>query len=394
MPSSDPIARLEVEVFADLQSLCASPGYVHTIAYFCWRDNLIRYSGSQVTERDLEHQHSHDKLLRTEISTLIGLMIQQPIDLSLPAPDVMQDYVDGTESLLHELHQSLQKPWFESLSLEAGDVLERDTFATAAAMREPIFYGGESAYDFQYRDLARLKYRADDEWLEANKGFRIEDACRIADALLELQLNRQRECAQSLEKIPPDEWTMLPGFMFTIQDAVNASGAALDGVERFLDAFSCCPDQRNTSFNALGEYNIISSAPILKTPHGSYLLFQHYSLLESIYESPFFWMAADEVYAPTTLTNRGRFTETFVAERLERVFGVTRVSRNVDIYKGKDRFAEADALLLYGDRAIVVQAKSKRLTIEARKGNDLKLKDDFKKAIQSAYDQALQCAKR
>ena len=216
MSSSDPIAaRPEVEVFADLQSLCASPGYAHTIGYFCWRDNLIRYGGSQVTERDLEHQHSHDKLLRTEISTLIGLMIQQPIDLSLPAPDVMQDYVDRTESLLHELHQSLQKPWFEGLSLETGDVPERDTFATAAAMREPIFYGGELAYDFQYRDLARLKYRADDEWLEANKGFRIEDACRIADALLELQLTRQRECAQSLQKIPPDEWTMLPGLMFT-----------------------------------------------------------------------------------------------------------------------------------------------------------------------------------
>ena len=92
MSSSDPIAaRPEVEVFADLQSLCASPGYAHTIGYFCWRDNLIRYGGSQVTERDLEHQHSHNKLLRTEISTLIGLMIQQPIDLSLPAPDVMQD---------------------------------------------------------------------------------------------------------------------------------------------------------------------------------------------------------------------------------------------------------------------------------------------------------------
>jgi hypothetical protein len=393
MPSSDSIAaRPEAEVFADLQSLCASRGYAHTIAYFCWRDNLIRYSGSQVSERDLEHQHSHDKLLRTEISTLIGLMIQQPIDLSLPAPDVTQDYVDRTEALLHELHQSLQKPWFDGLSLEAGKVPERDALATAAAMREPIFYGGESAYSFQYRDLARLKYRADYQWLEANKGFQIEDACRIAEALLALQLNRQRECAQSLKKMPPDEWTMLPGFMFTTQDAADASGVALERVEKFLDAFSCGPEERNTSFDAIGGYNVISSAPILKAAHGLYLLFQHYCLLEAIYESPFFWMAADAAYSPTALTNRGRFTEAFVAERLEGVFGADRVSRNVDIYKGKDRFDEADALVLYGDRAIVVQAKSKRLTIEARKGNDFKLKDDFKKAIQNTYDQALRCA--
>ena len=61
-------------------------------------------------------------------------------------------------------------------------------------------------------------------------------------------------------------------------------------------------------------------------------------------------------------------------------------------YSGRNRFAEADALVFFGDRAIVVQAKSKRLTIEARKGNDLQLKEDFKKAIQSAYDQARRCA--
>ncbi|MNT08706.1 hypothetical protein D3C72_1434560 [compost metagenome] len=49
-------------------------------------------------------------------------------------------------------------------------------------------------------------------------------------------------------------------------------------------------------------------------------------------------------------------------------------------------------LAIYGRRAILVQAKSKRLTIEARKGNDLQLKDDFKKAVQDAADQAFLCA--
>jgi hypothetical protein len=33
------------------------------------------------------------------------------------------------------------------------------------------------------------------------------------------------------------------------------------------------------------------------------------------------------------------------------------------------------------------------LTLEARKGNDLQIKDDFKKAIQESYDQALVCSK-
>ncbi len=49
--------------------------------------------------------------------------------------------------------------------------------------------------------------------------------------------------------------------------------------------------------------------------------------------------------------------------------------------------------MVFGDRAIVLQAKSKRLTLEARKGSDRQIKDDFEKAIQDSYDQALICSK-
>jgi hypothetical protein len=67
-------------------------------------------------------------------------------------------------------------------------------------MREPIFYGGESAYGFQYLDFARPKYRDDDGWLDANKGFRIDDACQIGEALGKLQSYRLIECHRSLRK--------------------------------------------------------------------------------------------------------------------------------------------------------------------------------------------------
>lgn len=319
-------------------------------------------------------------------------MVQQPIDLSLPTPHELRNRIDLTETLLRELHQAMMKPWFETWDFEAGKIPERDPFANAAAIREPIFYGGESAYNFQYIEFASLKYHADNEWLEANKGFRIEDASKICKALGALQAKRQLACWQSLRTQSPDRQTMLPGFIFTSQDVVTATGISLERTESFLDAFSCGSNERNTTFTALNEFNVTNSAPILKLSEGSYLLLQHYSLLEAIYETPFFWMTADKLYSPTALSNRGRFTESFVADRLEAIFGSQRVLRNVDIYKGKNRYAEADVLVLYGDRAIVVQAKSKRLTIEARKGNDLQLKSDFKKAVQDACDQALLCS--
>jgi hypothetical protein len=46
-------------------------------------------------------------------------------------------------------------------------------------------------------------------------------------------------------------------------------------------------------------------------------------------------------------------------------------------------------LRLNSNRAIILQAKSKKLTIAARQGNDNRLQDDFKKAVQGAYDQAI-----
>jgi hypothetical protein len=117
----------------------------------------------------------------------------------------------------------------------------------------------------------------------------------------------------------------------------------------------------------LSAFNETNAAPIIKSIDGSYILLQHYTLLEALYEAPFFWMTGDKTYAATASKNRGVFTEKFLADRLILVFGTKYVFQNVDIYKGKDRFAEADVLVVYGDRVIVVQAKSKRLTIEARK---------------------------
>jgi hypothetical protein len=108
----------------------------------------------------------------------------------------------------------------------------------------------------------------------------------------------------------------------------------------------------------------------------------------------FFWLVGDKGYAAEALNHRGDFTEQFAYQRLEHVFGRDHVFANVTIPKSKGKtVSEIDVLVVFGDQAIIVQTKSKKLTIEARKGNDLQIKDDFKKAVQDAYDQALECAK-
>jgi hypothetical protein len=257
-------ARAEAEIFADLAALCTSQGYIHTIAYFCCRDNLIRYSGPRVVAKDLDHYRSQDKLIRTEISALIGLMVQRAIDLSLPSPTIFESYVARTEAVLHELHRAMQKPWQDAWDFNTEPTLRYDPFSTAAGMREPIFYCGESAYNFQYREFAAHRYRSDEPWIETNKGFRIEDASQIAEVLEKLQPKRLREHIQSSKREPPDKLTVLPGFMFTAQDVGQASGLGVEKVERFLESFSCGPNERNVSFAALNEFNITNAKPILK----------------------------------------------------------------------------------------------------------------------------------
>jgi uncharacterized protein YchJ len=158
-------------------------------------------------------------------------------------------------------------------------------------------------------------------------------------------------------------------------------------------AFCLPAEDRNEQFTGLQEYNATNGMPILSLDNGNYVLFQHYSLLEAIYESPFFWMIGDKAYAPTALSHRGDFAESLALGCLRRVFG-QHVHANVHVERSKgDERGEIDVLVAFGDRAIVLQAKSKRLTLEARKGNEAHVRADFKMAVQDAYDQALECSK-
>ena len=177
--------RSEQEIFDELAIVCASPGFAHVIAYFCFRDHVVGY-GDELKGEDYAQLFSTDRLIRTEISTLVGLMLRGPRDLAIPDSEQLQDYVDRTESLLKELHVALNQPGIAQLQAALADparAQQPSPFANAAAMREPIFYGAESAYTFQYRDLAVQKYARDKDWLQGHKGFSPEEAKHVVAAI-------------------------------------------------------------------------------------------------------------------------------------------------------------------------------------------------------------------
>ena len=383
--------REEASIFRDLSALCTSRGYVHALAYLCFRDNIIQYS-DEIRAEDMQHLFSPDRLIRTETSTLIGLMIQHEIDWTLPDPKTTQQYVENTEELLKELHESMSAPMIQELQDLFASGEKTNPFEKGENLREPIFYGGESAYSFQFRELSVPKYQADNAWLEDQKGFSIQVARDVVKAIIEFQNDRLTDAIPKLAQIDPKEWTLMTCHLFTPGELAKFSG--IDGalIEKVLHAFVLPASEKNASFRAIDDFNAASATPIVPAGDGRLLLLEQYTLQQSLYESPFFWMRDDPGYRETAFRNRGKFVEDFSLARLRRVFGRESVFSNVRIpkVKGKD---EIDTLVLFGDRAIVVQAKSKRLTLEARKGNDNLIRDDFKKSVQDSYDQALECAK-
>ena len=385
--------RSEQTIFDELAGICASPGYVHAVAYLCSRDNMIRYSGEMKAE-DMQHLFSKSRLIRTETSTLIGLMLKSEIDYVIPAPQVLEKYIESTESLLEEIHHGMSASFWQDIDPAKIAEVGFNPFTNGAALREPIFYGGESAYSFQYRDFSPLKFGNDDPWLVANKGFSIQDARNVVFAISRLQDEKAINVFQAMRGVPPETWTFLPGNTFSVQELADYGHIDKGIVDKVLSAFVVPQGERNAQFKALHDFNIANASPLIRTPDGSYLLFHIYSLVEALYEAPFYWMGADKTYVNTAMQNRGLFTEQFAVERLRQVFGQENVFANIDIYETKGtKLAEIDVLVLFGNRALVLQAKSKRLTLEARRGNDLQIKEDFKKSIQDSSDQAYRCAK-
>jgi hypothetical protein len=330
-------------------------------------------------------------------STLLGLMMKHPVDFGCPAPQDMQALIDRTRALLAELHDLLQQPMLHAIArLEHKQgglgVDEATVFARGDVIRESIFYSGESAYSFQHRNFALERYSKDNPWLRANKGFGIEEAHAIACALANLTSRKLATTLSKARRFDCSQRILLSSFSFTLGEIVEEVRIAPAVAKAVLAAFTMPEPPTNAGFKSLRDFNAANACPILRLPDGGYISLQTFDVVEALYDSPFYWMAADKTYKDTAFANRGAFTEDLVAKRLSAVFGARRVHRNVNVMRKGVHVTEADVLVLFADRAIVVQCKSKKLTLEARKGNDPKLRDDFKKSVQNAYDQAHVCA--
>ncbi|MCD7040954.1 SEC-C domain-containing protein [Pseudomonas sp. MAFF 311096] len=387
-----PMHRSEADVIDDLAALAAKPGYAHAMAGICYRDNLVSFQGEHKSS-DIEHLFDRKRLNRNEITTILGLMSRQPLDLTEVDEATLRSYASRTDELMSELHDAMTGLMIGELMPQAQQGIAISDIWKGAMMKEPIFYGTESAYSFQYRDFFAEKHAQDDDWLVRAMAFSSAQALQVASAMCSLMDVRATKGAQvgggaKIGELPAA--SVLALFEFTAQEIAARSGQELAVVEAVFKALTFSGD--NGQFNEVGDFNQVAATPLLPTGRDSVLLFSHYAIYEALYESPFFWMHQDKAYRQQASDNRGAFTEQFSQCRLAAVFGKANVHTNVNIYEGKRIVAEADVLVIFGDRVIIVQAKAKKLTLAARKGSDGQIKADFAAAIQKAYDQGAECA--
>jgi hypothetical protein len=90
------MGKTEQAIFDELGQLCVSPGYIHALAFICIYNNVLGIY-DELSGQDLLKMHSPDRLIRTELMTLVGLTVKSPIEFTLPDLSTIQKYIDETE---------------------------------------------------------------------------------------------------------------------------------------------------------------------------------------------------------------------------------------------------------------------------------------------------------
>ncbi|MEP6342066.1 MAG: SEC-C metal-binding domain-containing protein [Maricaulaceae bacterium] len=380
-------ARPQHEVFADLENICQQAGFIHILAALVFENNFHSVKMEEKFPK-IQDQYDGKKLIRNELSVLHGLMLKSEVSFEPLSEDIVNEQKRLCYELLEELHSS-----FYSQALREKKLFsDKDTFFTHPNIfRESIFYAADSSFYFQQHAIAVERYHNDNNWLEKNVGFTIEESARISEAII-LNTHIQAQALQAGFFNAPLAEVCLEAFWIKVSDLCTMTGIEESKVRSFIEKFSVPTTPSNDLYQTVDDYNFAKSHPIICCPDDKICLLQSHSLCESLYVSPFFWMQQDTHYKTLARSNRGAFLETKILERLRRVFGIKNVFENVEVFRGKNRVGEIDVLVVYVDRLIIVQAKSKTLTLKAQQGSFTHLEDDFKKAIQNAYDQAFSCA--
>jgi len=372
-----------------LNKLVYSPGYFYALLIMIAHDLFL-------TLDDFAEVDWWSRLSYQEVAFLFGLLIKRPIELSVyPSPENAETYIQTTYQLMKDIHDyygfvSIDALLGETLELQKAGKEIPDSpplFNSPESIIEAVFYGDSGAYDFQYWESAPKRYAADNDWIQEKLGFSISDAVHLSQDAKKSGEARIKQKTQWKTYQEFCNW-ILGAFSFSTLDLSLSEPTA----KMIIDYFSVVPGKVNAELASPNDKNDLIIKPIIQLSDGRYLLPVSFHLAQAVDERPFHIMKEIEAtyFDPTALKHRGDYTEQISFETLKKVFGEKNVFRGVKVKrkKGADH-TDIDVLVLLGNKAIIVQAKSKKMNLISRQGNLKQLAKDFKKAVQEAYEQGI-----
>ena len=384
-PSISPEQRNRADIILDLERLTREEGFLYTFCALV--ANSLFFPATEAAEIDW-----HERLNTQELSYLLGLMVKNPINEEhLPTLHDYQRQFDSARRLMAELQETYFSNAISRIINNTMQTTMPDEANTSdfndETMVEAMFYGSNSAHDISYLEMAANRYKHDVNWIYEYLGATPDEVISIVNKIKELTAKKYNNLDYSKSF---HEYCHQLLYVFTFRPG-DISKEDNGRIIKCFAAFTSIPGQTNGAFNEPGQYNTVQSHPLIKLSDNRFFVPVVFDLTESIYLSPFYWMREDDSYWDRALQNRGKATERMALEYIVRVFGKENVYNEVIVKKGKQQVAEIDVLVVYRNKAIVVQAKSKKLTIEARVGNVEALKRDFEDAVQKAFEQGLKC---
>lgn len=422
----DKTDRTQIEIIDDLRELVNTKGYIYS---FC---NIILHDLLFIPE-NMHRINYHERISINELSLLLCLWAHN-IDIELPFnSESFFEMKHKTYKLLNELHFSFMKIYSHHIDqLTKNDITSNNRDAktmwkSEGAFVEPIFYGSPDIYDFQYLKNLDNKYKYDKDWIENNCDINIQDILTIVTEIkeiIEMRISnsnhlllpkhliematesskddkgnnnnaKEEKDLFNIEVATYNKFFSGYGFHKYCNDILNLfcfdKSELTKDRQPFFNKFSLTENNcKNCQINGIGDFNIVASRPIIDIKGNIYFVPLTFLLFKSTYESPFYWMMDDMEYKDIASLNRGKVGEEMFYNILAKIFPEDNIYKSMKIKTSKSgTVTDIDVLCVLGNKALIIQIKSKKQTILSKQGSAIQLEKDFKKAIQEAYIQGL-----
>ena len=298
----------------------------------------------------------YPKLTKDEWHLILGLWYKNYyLPSSIRSEKDAENEFHIINRLLEELHRTFLPSKAELLS---GSYRRSPYF-----YQESWFYEGDFAYDFQLVRFAEYKYCNDRDWLLEKKGI---DTQKI----LPFYSDIRRTIIAQANVFNKDKYsnTNLTNYLcIDIPKLVEKDNAYVG----LINVFSYNPHKNEmVSFNRLDQISPSMEKPMIRISDEILYVPIHRLLAQSLYELPFYWISSDKnYYKELGEKHRGRAGEIITEKVLRGIFDEEEVFHNVEIFSGKKSVSEIDNLVIFNGTAVVIQVKSKRISLDSRCGN-------------------------